>query len=207
MARKRVGALISGRGSNLQTLIDACEVPSFPAEIVLVISNVLGAAGLARAKAAGIPTLTIDHTDFASRGDFDTALDAALTQGRVELLCSTFTLPCFPPSLASTPINGSSTQVPSSAAAPYTSSAPRWIRDPSSPRPRCRCSPTIRPRRLRPGCFKPSIAFILMRLHFSLQAPSASRGSVWSERLRRRSNRPSSRRLCVEHFAPAQQRP
>jgi phosphoribosylglycinamide formyltransferase-1 len=88
MARKRVGALISGRGSNLQALIDACEVPSFPAEIVLVIANVPGAAGLACAKATGIPTLTIDHKDFASRGDFDAALDAALTQGRVELLCN-----------------------------------------------------------------------------------------------------------------------
>jgi phosphoribosylglycinamide formyltransferase-1 len=88
MARKRVGVLISGRGSNLQALIDACEVPSFPGEIVLVIANVPGAAGLARAKATGIPTLTIDHKDFASRGDFDAALDAALTQGRVELLCN-----------------------------------------------------------------------------------------------------------------------
>jgi phosphoribosylglycinamide formyltransferase-1 len=88
MARKRVGALISGRGSNLQALIDACEFPSFPAELVLVIANVPGAAGLARAKAAGIPTLTIDHKSFASRGDFDAALDAGLTQGRVELLCN-----------------------------------------------------------------------------------------------------------------------
>ena len=88
MARKRVGVLISGRGSNLQVLIEASTAAAYPAEIVLVISNVPGAAGLARAEAAGIPTLTINHKDFASRANFDSALDAALNQARVELLCN-----------------------------------------------------------------------------------------------------------------------
>jgi len=88
MARKRVGVLISGRGSNLQALIEACAVPDFPASIVLVISNVPGAPGLARAEAAGIPTLTVNHKDFAAREDFDAALDQALNAAGVELLCN-----------------------------------------------------------------------------------------------------------------------
>ena len=82
MTRKRVGVLISGRGSNLQALINACKTRDYPAEIVLVISNVPQAQGLLRAEAALIPTLTIDHKDFPSREDFDAALDAALNDGR-----------------------------------------------------------------------------------------------------------------------------
>lgn len=88
MTRKRVGVLISGRGSNLQALIDATQAPGYPAEIVLVISNVPGAQGLARAEAAGIPTRTINHKDFASREAFDAALTAALEDAGVELLCN-----------------------------------------------------------------------------------------------------------------------
>ncbi len=88
MTRKRVGVLISGRGSNLQSLIDACKLSDFPAEIVLVISNVPRAQGLLRAEAALIPTLTIDHKAFATREGFDAALDQALTDAKVELLCN-----------------------------------------------------------------------------------------------------------------------
>jgi phosphoribosylglycinamide formyltransferase 1 len=88
MTRKRVGVLISGRGSNLQALIDACKAPDFPAAIVLVVSNVPGAQGLARAEAAGIPTLTLNHKDFASREAFDAALDLGLREAGVELLCN-----------------------------------------------------------------------------------------------------------------------
>jgi phosphoribosylglycinamide formyltransferase-1 len=87
-ARKRVGVLISGRGSNLQALIDAAKANDYPAEIVLVISNVPGAQGLARAEAAGIPTRTIHHKDFPSREAFDAAVDAALDEAGVELLCN-----------------------------------------------------------------------------------------------------------------------
>ena len=87
-ARKRVGVLISGRGSNLQALINACKKRDYPAEIVLVISNVPQAQGLLRAEEALIPTLTIDHKDFPTREDFDAALDAALTDNQVELLCN-----------------------------------------------------------------------------------------------------------------------
>ena len=80
--KKRVGVLISGRGSNLQALINACKKRDYPAEIVLVISNVPQAQGLLRAEAALIPTLTIDHKDFPTREDFDAALDAALTDSQ-----------------------------------------------------------------------------------------------------------------------------
>ena len=86
--RKRVGVLISGRGSNLQALINACKKRDYPAEIVLVISNVPQAPGLLRAEAALIPTLTINHKDFPTREAFDAALDAALNDNQVELLCN-----------------------------------------------------------------------------------------------------------------------
>ena len=79
--RKRVGVLISGRGSNLQALIDASAAPDYPAKIALVLSNVPGAQGLVRAEAAGIPTLVVNHKDFASREAFDSVLDATLKQG------------------------------------------------------------------------------------------------------------------------------
>jgi phosphoribosylglycinamide formyltransferase-1 len=88
MTRKRVGVLISGRGSNLQALIDATQAPGYPAEIVLVISNVPSAQGLARAEAAGIPTRTINHKDFTSREAFDAALTGVLEDAGVELLCN-----------------------------------------------------------------------------------------------------------------------
>ena len=67
--KKRVGVLISGRGSNLQALIDACQAPDYPAELVMVISNVAGVQGLDRAAAAGIETRVVNHKDFATRPD------------------------------------------------------------------------------------------------------------------------------------------
>lgn len=88
MTRKRVGVLISGRGSNLQALIDACNEPDYPAEIVLVISNVPGAQGLLRAEAAGILATSIDHKAFSSREDFDQALCRALDEAKIDLLCN-----------------------------------------------------------------------------------------------------------------------
>ena len=87
MARLRTGVLISGRGSNLQALIDACAARDFPAEIVLVVSNRTDAQGLERATRAKIPTRAIAHRDFADRDGFDAALDAALKEARVELVC------------------------------------------------------------------------------------------------------------------------
>ncbi|HEY5208660.1 MAG TPA: phosphoribosylglycinamide formyltransferase [Stellaceae bacterium] len=83
MARLRLGILISGRGSNLQALIDACAAPSFPATVALVISNKAEAAGLDRARAAAIPSQVISHRE----PDFEAAIDAALRGAGVELVC------------------------------------------------------------------------------------------------------------------------
>ena len=86
-ARVRTAVLISGRGSNLQALIDAATDPTYPAEIALVISNKADAGGLARAEAAGIATKVIPHKQFASREAFETALDGALREAGVGLVC------------------------------------------------------------------------------------------------------------------------
>ena len=85
--KRNLGVLISGRGSNLQALIDATADPGFPAEIVLVISNKADAGGLLRAQAAGIATKVIPHKGFPSREAFDMALDDALRAAGVGLVC------------------------------------------------------------------------------------------------------------------------
>lgn len=87
MSRLRLGVLISGRGTNLQALIDACADPGFPAEIVLVLANVPGAAGLDAASRVGIATATIDHKAFSGREPFDAALTETLEAAGVELVC------------------------------------------------------------------------------------------------------------------------
>jgi len=83
----RIGVLISGRGSNLQTLIYACAGPDFPAEIALVISNKADAYGLERARAAGIQTTIINHKDFSNRETFDRAVTDELNKAGVQLVC------------------------------------------------------------------------------------------------------------------------
>lgn len=85
--RKRVGVLVSGRGSNLQALLEACADPAYPAEIVLVISNVAGAPALERAEKAGVPALTIPHKGFPDRETFDAEMDKALKAAGVEIVC------------------------------------------------------------------------------------------------------------------------
>lgn len=88
MSRKRVAILISGRGSNMSALIEAAKAEDYPAEIVLVVSNRPDAAGLDRARAAGIVTAIIDHTVFGDdRAAFERALDAALQARQVDLVC------------------------------------------------------------------------------------------------------------------------
>jgi phosphoribosylglycinamide formyltransferase 1 len=86
--RKRVGVLISGRGSNLGSLMEAQRAPDYPAEIVLVLSNKADALGLARAKEAGIATKVVSHKGFASREDFDAVITGALRDARVDLVCN-----------------------------------------------------------------------------------------------------------------------
>ncbi len=85
--RLPVGVLISGRGTNLQALINACAEPAYPAEIVLVVSNVAEAAGLARSEKTGIATQIIEHSDYPDRAAFDRAMDLALRAAGVELVC------------------------------------------------------------------------------------------------------------------------
>jgi phosphoribosylglycinamide formyltransferase-1 len=86
--RRKVAILISGRGSNMQALIEACAAPDFPAEIVLVAANRADAAGLERAKSAGIATRIIPHRDFPDRQSFEVALDAALRDSGADLVCN-----------------------------------------------------------------------------------------------------------------------
>jgi phosphoribosylglycinamide formyltransferase-1 len=81
-----VGVLISGRGSNLQALIDAAAEGRLGGTIAVVISNVAGAPGLARARAAGIPALVLDHRG-RSREDHDRAMLDALRAHEVDLVC------------------------------------------------------------------------------------------------------------------------
>lgn len=87
MTRKRVAILISGRGSNMRSLIDAAKDPNYPAEIVGVFSNRVDAAGLDFARAEGIATAARSHKDFESREAFDAAIDATLEEWRVDIVC------------------------------------------------------------------------------------------------------------------------
>lgn len=86
--KKRIGILISGRGSNMSALIEACRAMDFPAEIAVVISNRPNAPGLDKASAADIPMRTVDHKQFPSRKAFDAALNDALLDAGAELICN-----------------------------------------------------------------------------------------------------------------------
>ena len=82
-----IGVLISGRGSNLQALIDAIDEGRLPARIAIVISNRVDAGGLDRARAAGIETLVVDHRTFPARDAFDRVLANELRSRQVSLVC------------------------------------------------------------------------------------------------------------------------
>jgi phosphoribosylglycinamide formyltransferase-1 len=84
---RRIGVLISGRGSNLQALIDAVAAGTLNAEITIVIANKADAAGLERARAAGIETMILDHRGYASRDDYDAAVATELRNRGVSLVC------------------------------------------------------------------------------------------------------------------------
>ena len=83
----KLGILISGRGSNLQAIIDAIATGDMAASIAVVISNRAGAAGLARAEQAGIPTLVMPHKAHPDRASYDRALAAELKSRGVDLVC------------------------------------------------------------------------------------------------------------------------
>jgi phosphoribosylglycinamide formyltransferase-1 len=99
-----IGVLISGRGTNLQALIDAARDGRLNARIAVVISNKGSAAGLDRARAAGIEPLVINHRDYGSRDAFDAAVASALRERGVQLVClAGFMRLVGPPLLAAFP--------------------------------------------------------------------------------------------------------
>ena len=84
---RRIGVLISGRGTNLQSLIDAVQGGRLDATIAVVISNVADAYGLERARQAGIEAITVGHRGWPSREDYDRALVAELQARSVAVVC------------------------------------------------------------------------------------------------------------------------
>ncbi len=87
MGKLKLAVFISGRGSNLQSIIDACADPDFPAEIEIVISNKPDVYGLIRAENAGIATIVVNHKDYPSREEFEDALQIALESFSIDLIC------------------------------------------------------------------------------------------------------------------------
>ena len=87
MAKTKLAILISGRGSNMQALIDACAQPDFPAEIALVLSNRPDAGGLDRAKDAGLPTAIVDHAGYETREAFEAVMSDLIEAAGAQLVC------------------------------------------------------------------------------------------------------------------------
>ncbi|MCU0733881.1 MAG: phosphoribosylglycinamide formyltransferase [Hyphomonas sp.] len=85
--RKRTAILISGRGSNMKSLVEAARHPNYAAEIVVVISNRPDAPGITWAKEQGIPAIAMDHKLYSDRAHFESQLQGLLTTSRVELVC------------------------------------------------------------------------------------------------------------------------
>lgn len=86
MARMKIAVLVSGRGSNMQAILDAAKDSAYPAEIALVISNIAGAPALERAASAGIKTVTLPHKDFPDRESFDAKVTEAIKSEKCELV-------------------------------------------------------------------------------------------------------------------------
>jgi phosphoribosylglycinamide formyltransferase-1 len=84
--KTRTAILVSGRGSNMQALVEAARAVDYPAEIVLVASNRPDAAGLEWARSQGLPTASIDHTRHATREAFEASLQQTLDAANVELI-------------------------------------------------------------------------------------------------------------------------
>jgi phosphoribosylglycinamide formyltransferase-1 len=88
MAKRRVAILISGRGSNMTALIEAAKAKDFPAEVVLVVSNIAEAGGLAKAAESGIETATVESKPFGKdREAFERKLHETLVAHNIELVC------------------------------------------------------------------------------------------------------------------------
>ena len=87
MIKKRTAILISGRGSNMQALVNAMRAPDFPAEAVVVVSNRPEALGLSWAQEQGLAAVAIDHRQYANRMAFEARLHQTLLDHGVELIC------------------------------------------------------------------------------------------------------------------------
>jgi phosphoribosylglycinamide formyltransferase 1 len=88
VTKKRAAILISGRGSNMTALIEAATAQDYPAQIVLVVSNLPDALGLVRAREAGIATAIVNHRPFGKdREAFERALDAELRKSAIDVVC------------------------------------------------------------------------------------------------------------------------
>lgn len=87
MKKIKTAILISGRGSNMKALIDACKNEDFPAEIALVISNKKDAKGLQIAESDGIKTIFINHKEYDSRVAFDSKISAEIEENGCEIVC------------------------------------------------------------------------------------------------------------------------
>jgi phosphoribosylglycinamide formyltransferase 1 len=91
MTRARVGVLISGGGSNMHALVKASRAIDYPAEIACVVSNKPDAGGLKIAASDGIATHVVNHKDYASREEFDAALNTYLQSQKLDLIvCAGF---------------------------------------------------------------------------------------------------------------------
>jgi phosphoribosylglycinamide formyltransferase 1 len=88
MTKRRVAILISGRGSNMMSLIEAASAKDYPAEIALVVSNRPDAAGIERAQAMGVRALAIDHKVFGNRVAFEARLHQTLLDFEIDLICN-----------------------------------------------------------------------------------------------------------------------
>lgn len=87
MSRKKVGILISGRGSNMSALIEAAKAPDYPAEVVGVLSNRAAAKGLEIAAAQGIATASLAQSQFPTRELFEDVMTRLLESWEVDIVC------------------------------------------------------------------------------------------------------------------------
>jgi phosphoribosylglycinamide formyltransferase-1 len=87
VSRLRTAILISGRGSNMDSLVAAARAPDFPAEIALVLSNRPDAPGLAKAQAAGIAVAAVDHRIYSGREAFERSMQIVLETWRIDFIC------------------------------------------------------------------------------------------------------------------------
>lgn len=85
-SRRRAGILISGRGSNMATLVAAMADPAYPASAAVVVSNRPDAAGLALARSKGVPAIAVDHKAYPDKAAFETAVTAVLDEHGVEIV-------------------------------------------------------------------------------------------------------------------------